>query len=335
MNVNAWTEVEDPWKNDYYGRLTVKDIEERCDVKPSKVLYWIKKGWLKAEQMKHMDGKPYRIREEDLKTFMISDHYSGHPEDIKNNRIFNRVPDIEECFPVNLIRAVVGSHRAGPEEDDFDIDIWDVNVREFKMLITKLRDREQKIIAMRYRFGMTLDECAAAFGLTRERIRQIEIVALRKLWKQVRLGFCESVPKREYDILKSRYQNSLDLCEKQRLVLETLTGDEPNKPHPIVDFFTINVAELDLTVRSFNCLIRSGINSIGDILAFDQHQNEKTWQQIRNLGRKSLTEIAQKVYEYCGYRLRMWDPENKRYMGTIPIYEEAARPEYSGGDDDE
>jgi len=41
--------------------------------------------------------------------------------------------------------------------------------------------RERKIILLRFWFDMTLDECGDVFELTRERIRQIEAHALRKL----------------------------------------------------------------------------------------------------------------------------------------------------------
>ena len=48
----------------------------------------------------------------------------------------------------------------------------------------QLNPREAKIICMRFGIGcdeMTLDEVGQTFGVTRERIRQIEVAALRKL----------------------------------------------------------------------------------------------------------------------------------------------------------
>ncbi|HLS88371.1 MAG TPA: DNA-directed RNA polymerase subunit alpha [Sphingobacteriaceae bacterium] len=53
----------------------------------------------------------------------------------------------------------------------------------------------------------------------------------------------------------------------------------------------MSIEELDLSVRSFNCLKRAGINSIGELV-------EKTPEEmlkVRNLGRKSLDEVEQKL----------------------------------------
>ena len=45
----------------------------------------------------------------------------------------------------------------------------------------KLTEREQKILRMRYCDEMTLVEIGQYFGVTRERIRQIEAKAMRKM----------------------------------------------------------------------------------------------------------------------------------------------------------
>ena len=55
---------------------------------------------------------------------------------------------------------------------------------ELKRLLfdnSALRPNESKVLRLRYESDMTLDEVADAFGVTRERIRQIETKALRKL----------------------------------------------------------------------------------------------------------------------------------------------------------
>jgi len=56
---------------------------------------------------------------------------------------------------------------------------------EIHKILKKLSPREEKIIRMRFgiseRMEYTLEETGNVFGVTRERIRQIESVALRKL----------------------------------------------------------------------------------------------------------------------------------------------------------
>ncbi|WP_308293111.1 DNA-directed RNA polymerase subunit alpha, partial [Oenococcus oeni] len=53
------------------------------------------------------------------------------------------------------------------------------------------------------------------------------------------------------------------------------------------------IEELELSVRSFNCLKRAGINTIEDLTDKTLHDMG----EVRNLGRKSLEEIIQKLAE--------------------------------------
>jgi len=75
-------------------------------------------------------------------------------------------------------------------EDENAIDPIDATVRSAlagatQEVLAKLTDREQKVLRMRFGIGMntdhTLEEVGKQFGVTRERIRQIEAKALRKL----------------------------------------------------------------------------------------------------------------------------------------------------------
>ena len=59
------------------------------------------------------------------------------------------------------------------------------------------------------------------------------------------------------------------------------------------------IEELDLSVRSYNCLKRAGINTVGDLT----QKNEEEMMRVRNLGRKSLKEVIQKLRE-IGLELR-------------------------------
>ncbi|MFI3227631.1 MAG: DNA-directed RNA polymerase subunit alpha [Clostridia bacterium] len=51
------------------------------------------------------------------------------------------------------------------------------------------------------------------------------------------------------------------------------------------------IEELDLSVRSFNCLKRAGINTVDDLV----NTSEDDMMKVRNLGRKSLEEVMQKL----------------------------------------
>ncbi len=53
----------------------------------------------------------------------------------------------------------------------------------------------------------------------------------------------------------------------------------------------MTIEELDLSVRSFNCLKRAGIDTVEDLI----ERSEEDMMKVRNLGRKSLEEVIQKL----------------------------------------
>lgn len=53
----------------------------------------------------------------------------------------------------------------------------------------------------------------------------------------------------------------------------------------------MTIEELDLSVRSFNCLKRAGINTVEDLI----NRTENDMMKVRNLGRKSLDEVIGKL----------------------------------------
>ncbi len=61
----------------------------------------------------------------------------------------------------------------------------------------------------------------------------------------------------------------------------------------------MTIEELDLSVRSFNCLKRAGINTVEDLI----NKSEEDMMKVRNLGRKSLDEVVAKL-ESLGFDLR-------------------------------
>lgn len=60
----------------------------------------------------------------------------------------------------------------------------------------------------------------------------------------------------------------------------------------------MTIEELDLSVRSFNCLKRAGINTVEDLIS----KTEEDMMKVRNLGRKSLDEVVAKL-ESLGFTL--------------------------------
>ena len=54
----------------------------------------------------------------------------------------------------------------------------------------------------------------------------------------------------------------------------------------------MTIEELDMSVRSFNCLKRAGIDTVEDLI----NRTEDDMMKVRNLGKKSLEEVIQKLH---------------------------------------
>ena len=70
--------------------------------------------------------------------------------------------------------------------------------------------------------------------------------------------------------------------------------DEPHPLRPrrgVPGRHELTIEELDLSVRSFNCLKRANINTVADLIA----RTEEDMMKVRNMGRKSLEEVQNKL----------------------------------------
>ena len=55
----------------------------------------------------------------------------------------------------------------------------------------------------------------------------------------------------------------------------------------------MNIDELELSVRSYNCLKRAGINTVEELIS----KSPEDMMKVRNLGKKSLDEVLEKLKE--------------------------------------
>lgn len=81
--------------------------------------------------------------------------------------------------------------------------------------------------------------------------------------------------------------------------VEIMVEPEEDKKEKVLE---ITIEELDLSVRSYNCLKRAGINTVEELIK----RNEEEMMKVRNLGRKSLEEVEQKLAA-LGLSLRLED----------------------------
>jgi DNA-directed RNA polymerase subunit alpha len=72
--------------------------------------------------------------------------------------------------------------------------------------------------------------------------------------------------------------------------VEIMVEKEEGKKEKVLE---MTIEELDLSVRSYNCLKRAGINTVEEL----NEKSEDDMMKVRNLGKKSLEEVKQKLYD--------------------------------------
>lgn len=217
----------------------------------------------------------------------------------------NIIKDLE--YPLNLIYAVFED--AAEEIAERADTISDINASIEYVLYT-LSDRERKILKNRFVDLLTLEQTGNIFGVTRDRIRQIEAKAIRKLRHPSRAkyfkygvsGIIENIRMDYYNKFSELEGKLIELCK-----LNVKTADEVIQDHELRrKYAPTSIEHMDLSVRSYNCLKRVGIGTLQQLaqLSYDDLI------RIRNLGRRSVDEIIGKLNEY-GYEIRKNDEEEQ------------------------
>ena len=84
----------------------------------------------------------------------------------------------------------------------------------------------------------------------------------------------------------SIFINLSDAAKNVPVITEGPKGQEPSS-------MTMSIDELELSVRSYNCLKRAGINTVEELCS----KTPEDMMKVRNLGRKSLEEVLAKLKE--------------------------------------
>ncbi len=89
-------------------------------------------------------------------------------------------------------------------------------------------------------------------------------------------------------VLIDHFDLFLNLSETARDSESIMAEKDDDGKEKLLD---MTIEELDLSVRSFNCLKRAGINTVEDLI----YKTEEDMMKVRNLGRKSLEEVIAKL----------------------------------------
>ena len=89
-------------------------------------------------------------------------------------------------------------------------------------------------------------------------------------------------------VMTSHLELFIDLSETAKNT-QVMIEKEENKKEKVLE---MSIEDLELSVRSFNCLKRAGISTVEDIT----NMTEQEMMKVRNLGKKSLDEVTFKIH---------------------------------------
>ena len=183
--------------------------------------------------------------------------------------------------------------------------------RKMSYEFEKLTDQERYVLRLRYGIDAdkshTLEEIGKRLSRTSEYIRQLEESALSKLQSPIHLPYIKNVSAvRKYPIsnplnFKDKIILELDdLIFKKRCKTDTLLFHilmKQNITITVTNFVyppEISIDDLDLSIRSYNCVKRAGINNVQELIDL----SDDDILRIRNLGKNQVIEIRNKISEF-------------------------------------
>jgi hypothetical protein len=159
----------------------------------------------------------------------------------------------------------------------------------------QIAEKRFDIVEMRYRQFMGLVGIGEKYHITRNRVREILAKFLRQMRHPTRtkkLRFVTDVlfntrGEVNFADIISKYER--EMTEKE--IVRDLAAKNGN-----VKLDDITIEELDFSVRTFNCLKRSGINNVAELVDAITTKTEVAFLcDIRNIGKKSYGEIKDKL----------------------------------------
>lgn len=155
-------------------------------------------------------------------------------------------------------------------------------------------ERAKRILIERFKNGRTLEQCAEkGIVSSKEHARQIQNRGLRLLHHaQYRCVITSGLRQYISDVARSERAKGYTLgyatgagetAERLGQIVRSLPVTDPNIPT-----LDITIVNLDLSVRSYNCLKRAGVVTVRDILDLGPEKLK----EVRNLGIKCYREIV-------------------------------------------
>ena len=129
-----------------------------------------------------------------------------------------------------------------------------------------------------------------AFNVEKTRVENVNVASFDKL--EIEVTSNGSITAKEAIAIASKMmiehlQVVVELSEKASSTEYMIEAEDDNQNRKL----EMTIDELDLSVRSYNCLKRAGLNTVAELAA----KSEEEMIKVRNLGKKSLKEIKEKL----------------------------------------
>lgn len=129
-----------------------------------------------------------------------------------------------------------------------------------------------------------------AFNVEKTRVENVNVASFDKL--EIEVTTNGSITAKEALAIASKMMIEhlevvVELSEKASNTDFMIEAEDDNQNRKL----EMTIDELDLSVRSYNCLKRAGLNTVAELAA----KSEEDMIKVRNLGRKSLKEIKEKL----------------------------------------
>ena len=192
-------------------------------------------------------------------------------------------------YPQNLLAQVFLKESPAELPDDVAL------VLEYIIQKT-LTEREGRVLDMRYKRYMTMAVIGEEYGLRAERIRQIEAKAVRKLrhpsrGRYILMGmedYINHLCNTAVDERLREYKKEIISLEKKIAELTDTEYEEEKN-----ELENAPLAELDLSVRTFNILYRAGYSTVKELLDADAEKIVS----LPNLGLKNFSDLIDVLSE--------------------------------------
>ena len=221
-----------------------------------------------------------------MKSFEKYIRHSSCPLKAKKRYIEEYEETVIAPWPYNLLDAM--------HVEFLDIPAPDKAIEAlYYVMKRRLTYREYICTYEHYRLGRTYDDIGEEHDLSRERIRQIVAKAVRKLRHPSSsliikhgIGFQDEIDKK-YEAKRKAY---IEACAAKRLEREKESLEYEWSKDDTIDC-------LNLSVRSYNCLKKAGIETVKDLLDIVENDPLRLY-GIRNLGSGVFSDIMKCVGAY-------------------------------------